>query len=287
MSTRPLFLEATAGGLLLGMVRSEADFARLADEWPRTPVPFRSHDWLHTWWRHFGRRPRRELAVLTVRDGARLCAVLPLYREHGPLVRRARLLGTSSSRHLGLVGDDACAPALADALTGALRARFFDFIDAAGIDAAAPLWRALAGGLDEQFAYTLQRPESTAPTYRRVAGFDVETLTTPAAVAGAFGDLLRLAKPGWSPAEQAFHRDAILQCRGAELHFLIAHGRRRAAAYGFGGVLLAHSPSRVLRGRLDADLAGGDACIRVAPVHGAFRFFHVADRLYRLVKGAA
>ena len=148
MASRPLFLDPTAGGFRLGMVRSEADFARLGDEWPHTSGLIRSHPWLLAWWRNLGRTPRCELTVLTARDeNGQLVALLPLYREHGRFVRRARWLGDDA----GLVGDRAAAPAFADALAGALRSRFFDLIDLDGVDPG------LRRALDERAGHDLRR----------------------------------------------------------------------------------------------------------------------------------
>ena len=167
MATRPLFLAPTAFGLTLGMVRSEADFARLGDEWPRTSDLFLSHEWLLGWWRNFGHVPRCELAVLTARDaGGKLLAVLPLYREHGLWVRRARFMG----EHTGLVGDASCAPAFADALASGLRARFFDFIDLDGVDASSPLRRALGSRLDAKHELRRRFIHAADRLYRLVKG---------------------------------------------------------------------------------------------------------------------
>jgi hypothetical protein len=292
VATRPLFLERSSGGLWLSLVRSEADFARLCDEWPAGDEPFCSHQWLHTWWRHFGRTPaRRELAVLLARDGAgRLRGALPLFREHGPFLRWARLLGAGVSRHLGVVATPAdqahVAAAFASALKEALRARFIDGVTFDGVDRFAPLWRSLP--------VRVARLESGAIRYRRprLRGIELESLTAPSAIAAAFGDFVRLAQPGWPAELEAFYRDAALLCPTTELHFLASRGRRRAALLGLrtpGRLMVcAHGGSRILLGLLPlADIAGGDACLRIVPMQGALRFFHAASRLYRLVKGAA
>ena len=46
--------------------------AAVAEDWNRLAgsVPFRRHDWLATWWRHYG-RPNSELCVLAVEDHTR------------------------------------------------------------------------------------------------------------------------------------------------------------------------------------------------------------------------
>jgi hypothetical protein len=294
VASRPLFLDRQAGGLALSLVRSEADFARLHDEWPPSGVPFRSHEWLHTWWRHFGRTPaRRELAMLLARDRTgRLRGALPMYREHGPILRWASLLGAGVSRHLGIVAaptdETEIAGAFADALRGALRARFIDGATFDGVDRTDPLWRGLPGMRPARFE------SGAARRYHkpRLRGIELESLLAPQAIAAAFGEFVRLAQPPWTPELEAFHRDAALLCPTAELHFLTSRGRRRAALLGLRApdrlLVCAHGGSRILLRLLPhAEIAGGDACLRIVPAQGALRFVHAASVLYRLVKGAA
>ena len=72
-------------------MRSQAEFARLAEEWPRPDAPrggpYRSHPWLYTWWRHVA--PSLRPAILAVRENGRLVALAPLVRR-GWDVRRLR-----------------------------------------------------------------------------------------------------------------------------------------------------------------------------------------------------
>ncbi len=77
------------------------DVECLADEWNALAgdAPFRSHEWLVTWWRHFG-VGRRELFVVTLRDPQqRLIGLAPWYLDRLP--RRGRVI-----RFLG--SDAAC-----------------------------------------------------------------------------------------------------------------------------------------------------------------------------------
>ena len=79
------------------------DLAPLATDWDRLAggIPFRSWDWLSTWWRHYGqcredRKPVRRLFTLSVFDRTeRLVGVAPWYLEYSrPRGRVVRLLGS-------------------------------------------------------------------------------------------------------------------------------------------------------------------------------------------------
>ena len=59
----------TAGALHVTRVADGEALAALAEDWNRLAgdVPFRRHEWLEAWWRHY-RTPDAELLVLTVAD---------------------------------------------------------------------------------------------------------------------------------------------------------------------------------------------------------------------------
>src|SRR5262245_36437085 len=82
----------------ISVIGSEAELVRLAAEWPlEVPGPpggpFRSHAWLHAWWRHLGRATAHaQLETLVARDAhGALQGLLPLYRERLPLLGAERL----------------------------------------------------------------------------------------------------------------------------------------------------------------------------------------------------
>jgi CelD/BcsL family acetyltransferase involved in cellulose biosynthesis len=73
-------------------ISSLADLAPLASAWNRLTrgVPFRSWEWLSTWWEHYGERrhngrPNLELFVLCVEEDGELIALAPWYIETFPL----------------------------------------------------------------------------------------------------------------------------------------------------------------------------------------------------------
>lgn len=91
-----------------------ADDPRLLADWRdlyarvACASPFQSPDWLTAWWRAF--HPGA-LRLVAVREGARLVALAPLYREVGPAGRRLLPLGISLSDDTDVLVD----PARADA----------------------------------------------------------------------------------------------------------------------------------------------------------------------------
>lgn len=72
---------------------------------PAAQNVFGTHEWLSTWWRHFGRRRRLAVGVVRRGDGSPL-AVLPAYLATAWPIPVLRLLGHGESDELGPV----CAP---------------------------------------------------------------------------------------------------------------------------------------------------------------------------------
>jgi CelD/BcsL family acetyltransferase involved in cellulose biosynthesis len=82
------------------LVTDRDRFVGLRDAWNDTVAragiahPFLSHEWLRTWWDAFG--ADRQLHILVVRSGDRICAIAPLVFErahmYGMPVRRLRLM---------------------------------------------------------------------------------------------------------------------------------------------------------------------------------------------------
>jgi len=86
-------IDAPSPGGLTSRALSFDEFLRLERSWDELvlasphPLPFLSHPWLRTWWRHFGEG--QEFRALVVEDGATLLAAAPL------AIRRLRRLGLS------------------------------------------------------------------------------------------------------------------------------------------------------------------------------------------------
>lgn len=115
-------------------------------------VPFRSWQWLETWWRHYGCQPsgeansNYELCVLAVwKDDGDLAGIAPWYRLHGRSgARSIRFLGDGEvcSDYLSILCKAADEEAVAQSLTEWLAAassdenKRWDRLEIAGVDAA-------------------------------------------------------------------------------------------------------------------------------------------------------
>lgn len=80
------------------------DLESIRDEWTaladRSDNVFATHEWLATWWRHFG--DGRPLLITSVRDAdGRLVAILPLYLAAHRPIRVIRFLGHGATDQLG------------------------------------------------------------------------------------------------------------------------------------------------------------------------------------------
>ncbi len=105
------------------------ELAALRSDWNRLSdgVPFRRHEWLATWWHHFGPTSsfacRRELYVLCVFDGRTsesLVALAPWYIERSRTLGRViRFLGSGivCSDYLSVLCHSGFQQAAADALS--------------------------------------------------------------------------------------------------------------------------------------------------------------------------
>lgn len=127
------------------------ELARLAPSWPSLArgVPFRSWEWLGTWWRHYGDTTSaqadlpRQLFALAAYDGTRLVGLAPWYVESHP--RQGRVVhflgsGNVCSDYLSLLClpryDDRVAASLAEWLCDAHGGRTaWDVLMLGGIDA--------------------------------------------------------------------------------------------------------------------------------------------------------
>lgn len=129
------------------LARAETDWW---DLWRRSPEasPFQAPAWLLPWWEVF--QPG-ELRTVAVRDGGRLVALAPLYREDGPYGRRLLPLGIGLSDLSDWLIDPACPDAAGAALAALLA---FDDWDVLSLEDLRPGAAALAfaspSGLSER-----------------------------------------------------------------------------------------------------------------------------------------
>lgn len=86
------------------VIATEAQWDRLAPDWsalfdvsPQASPPL-SFSWLRHWWRVFGASYGGGLRIVTMRRGAELIGVLPLYSS-GKGVRRLRFISTGEGEH--------------------------------------------------------------------------------------------------------------------------------------------------------------------------------------------
>ncbi len=142
-----------------------ADWNALADD-----IPFRSWQWLHTWWEHYGpsaAQDRQSLSVLAVYDGSRLIGVAPFYLAPLPAGGFAlRLLGSGEvcSDYLSLLcaasDSSKVATAVADWLArvdaGELPGPSWLRLELENVLADDPAWSELAAQLESR-GFTLVR----------------------------------------------------------------------------------------------------------------------------------
>ncbi|HEV3005892.1 MAG TPA: GNAT family N-acetyltransferase [Pirellulales bacterium] len=149
--------------------------AALAPEWNELArgVPFRTWEWMTTWWRHYGgpwpRGARRELFVLSVHDAAgALAGLAPWYRQTCAGRRTLRFLGSGSvcSDYLSLLclpgRETDVAAALTDWLAeqraaGAPGEHAWDRLEMTGVDAGDRAVNALVTRLAEEGSIVYRR----------------------------------------------------------------------------------------------------------------------------------
>jgi CelD/BcsL family acetyltransferase involved in cellulose biosynthesis len=223
-----------AKGLTVVQSRDADRLVQLRGEWcalfdaASSPSPFLSWEWLHTWWRTFGRR--RELWTLEARDSAgRLAGVLALSSRQGIMgVRRWQLVGN------GVTGADGVdvlarvedAAAVRQVLARALAAEVagWDVVDLEDLPCGSPTVAALqkemvprgvrvqvdrgfvcpgfaVRGTFEEHLGRIRRRETYGRRVRwlqRQPGFRIDVATAPAAVVPAMEDFLRLHRLRWA-----------------------------------------------------------------------------------------
>lgn len=101
----------------LNIITNEKGFKELEGAWNRltkladSPV-YVSFDWLKTWWKYFGRHPKREIYIILCYVGKQLVGIAPCYigvSKIGPLTMQKRLhlmgCGTSRNEMFGFLDD--------------------------------------------------------------------------------------------------------------------------------------------------------------------------------------
>jgi CelD/BcsL family acetyltransferase involved in cellulose biosynthesis len=130
--------------------------AALQKSWQKLDggMPFRSWEWLATWWQHYSRGPKtQQLYTLACYEGGALVAVAPWYRRRIPLGWMVRALGDGEicSDYLGVPcvpgRERAVAAALAEHLTAADGEASWDLLRLCAQDAADPVPAALLAAL--------------------------------------------------------------------------------------------------------------------------------------------
>ncbi|WP_426574527.1 GNAT family N-acetyltransferase [Aquihabitans sp. McL0605] len=245
------------------------DFAEAEAAWRALAADsdnvFSTFEWLHTWWRHFG-RDRRLLLTGVVDGEGDLIAILPLYQAARRPLRVIRLIGHGATDQLGPVcaaGDRADALAamarfLTEAGTRSWDVALADELPIAGT-AGAPGARTLGvdqgrvapltGCTGQQWLAT--RPRKLRDQLRRdgrrlealgTVGF--RTTGSEAALDEDLDHLLRLHHLRWDPAggsrayagREAFHHDVartFLDRGWLRLRFLELDGWPVAALHSF------------------------------------------------------
>lgn len=258
------------------MISSRAAFGALREEWDallgRSDVSvFQSWEWLHTWWKHFG---RGRLWILALRRDGELCGLAPLAisRYMGTPLRRVTFLGTGSSDYLQfIVAADMLEEGTARLLEHvAERRREWDFCDWQQIPADSPLATlpAPAGAESDRFVQEVcpyvplpprweeftagigKKLRSNIGYHRRLLEreFTIEWITAAnGATARHMEGFFRLHQRRWNGRglpgafagnrSRRFHVEAAeaLNARGwLRLHVLRLNGEDQAALYCFG-----------------------------------------------------
>lgn len=202
----------------------------LAADWNRLSrgVPFRSHEWLTSWWRFYGDpRATRRLLVLLVRDASeRLVGLAPWFLEESLTAGAViRFLGSGEtySDYLSVFAEPGHESRVATAITNWLEGEFdgcWSALELTGVDAAdltvahlleeleacrhgiirrpdLNCWRVALPGRWEQYLALLSKShrKQIRRAQRRLAedrSLSAQSATTPADVAQALDDLIYL-----------------------------------------------------------------------------------------------
>jgi CelD/BcsL family acetyltransferase involved in cellulose biosynthesis len=233
-----------ATGLELATLERIEDFDALRPQWdelvramPR-PSPFLLHDWLSTWWRHYG--GAAELSVHIAHRGDRLVGALPLLVTRRLGLRTARFVGGRQAALADLLLAEGEERAVAEALGKRVLRTGADLVDLYGLPIHSRLAAALpalevitrvespvldlTAGWDETYsAKTSSKKRNLHRRRRRQLGelgrLQVVVARTRDQVATALEDAFRLHALRWegrpdgsgfvTPTGRAFHRAVI------------------------------------------------------------------------------
>jgi CelD/BcsL family acetyltransferase involved in cellulose biosynthesis len=263
-------------------VTSTEDFLALGPEWRQLLASgghenvFLTFEWMFTWWRHFGRG--QKLAAIVIRAGGRVIGIAPFYlRRQFRLAHCLTFLAGDhvGSDHLDVLAARGCEAAVVAQLASMLlaRRRAWDYIELGEVgkdSLAASLGARLAAeGMTCEEAPASICPYAVLPSsfeeylagasanlrsnFRRRSrqiqdggSVDFLVVAEPAAVEGAFSDLLRLHRLRFQQLGEdsaflkagvpEFHREALraLAAQGLVRLFLLqVNGESVAALYGF------------------------------------------------------
>jgi CelD/BcsL family acetyltransferase involved in cellulose biosynthesis len=227
--------------------------AGLAAAWPteralagRAGATFRSHEWLLTWWRHFGGAASgRSPFVIAARGGSgRLVGLLPLYLERAPAraLVRARLMGDGpvGSDYLGVIcdtdHDEPVARTVWAFLRGQLARAAIDLVELDAVDPDGALAREIAAAPPAHLFVRTHRGRP-CPLVRVPGDFATYLAARPA---GVGAQLKRRRR--WLAAQPGFALECLTRAtevRAAFPEFLALHRERWAAEGGGDGIATA------------------------------------------------
>lgn len=95
--------------LKIEVFRTEQVFNKLEEQWKDLAVRadatvYMSFEWMELWWRHFGRHPKRSLAIVTIWDSSKLVSLAPFYIGTSSIgsyaaESRLQLIGSGGNRN--------------------------------------------------------------------------------------------------------------------------------------------------------------------------------------------
>lgn len=150
-------------------VQSSSELSELEGTWnellARTPSRnvFMTHEWMTTWWEHFG--GGRQLLVLVLEEGREVVGIVPWWigrtERVGGVLRKVGFLGTGLSDYLDVILPDPTAEAL-DAILAVLQAQrtAWDYLDLREMPEISETARALAERFADRPRAIELRPDS-------------------------------------------------------------------------------------------------------------------------------
>lgn len=162
-----------ASGLIsVREVSSSSELEALKQPWGelvsamRTRTPFITHEWMTTWWKHFGARGR--LRVLVLSRGAEITGIAPLWigrtgRARG-LFRKVGFLGTGFSDYLDVILPEPSTDAVCAVLKHLeAHGSSWDFLDLRELPADSPTARMFAASISRLGGHVEILADSSCP----------------------------------------------------------------------------------------------------------------------------